>query len=343
MFSSIVAFSLIAEIVLMIFVPKPIVWLDPQESYVHHPKLIHKLKPNQNSFTHSFTVTTNSYGLRNQEFPLKPNPGIFRILALGDSLTFGNGVQAQDTYPKQLESMLNLEGRQKYKVINAGAPGYDTWQEVTYLREYGWKFKPRLVIIGFYANDIVPRPRRIPQIINESGFKKKQGIQGLFSYKAIHLLKRSRVLLLLRDRYQKLVNRISPSAESRHKLSLLNGTADPFIESGWKEVESSLKELLDLGKKHDFSLLLVLFPMPDQLITDYPHATYPTRLKAIAHKYKIHFVDLMQVFKENFNGFGSLFIEGDGHPNAKAYTIAAREITKYLLERHIVISECIIV
>jgi len=137
----------------------------------------------------------------------------------------------------------------------------DTWQEVTYPREYGWRFKPRIVIIGFYANDAGPRPMRIPQIVTESGFKKEQGVQGVFSYKMIHQVKRSRVLLLLRDRYQKLVNRISPSPGYRHKLSLLNGTGDKFIEERWKEVESSLKEMLDLGKKHGFSGILAQFPV----------------------------------------------------------------------------------
>jgi len=327
------------EIVLIPFLPKPIIWKDPQEYYVHHPRLVHQLKPNQNTFTHFFTVTTNSFGLRDREFPMVPKPGIFRILCLGDSLTFGNGVKTQDTYPKQLESMLNVDGEQKYDVINTGVPGFDTWQEVTYLREYGWRFKPSLVIIGFYSNDIVPRPERIPQIVNESGFKKKQGVQGFFSYKVIHLLKRSRLLLLLRDRYQKLVNRISPPPGYRHKLSLLNGTVDTFIERGWKEVESSLKEMLELGKKHGFSLVLVQFPMPDQLLKHYPYASYQRKLKAIAHRHNVDFIDLLPAFRKNFDGFGSLFIEWDGHPNPRAYNIAARELTEYLLGKRIVLSK----
>ena len=60
-------------------------------------------------------------------------------------------------------------------MINAGVPAYDTWQVAIYLREYGAHFSPDLVIIGFYANDITPRPEIIRNKIDESGFRRKYG------------------------------------------------------------------------------------------------------------------------------------------------------------------------
>lgn len=336
MFSSLVFLFVSTEVVLTMFFPKPIVWLDPQESYVHHPQLSHTLKANQKAFTHSLPLTTNSYGLRDDEFPMKPTPGTFRVLCLGDSLTFGVGVKAQDTYPKQLESLLNSDGSKQFEVINGGVPAYDTWQEVAYLREYGWQFEPDLVIVGVYTNDIVPKPEVIPHLVNESGFEKKRGVSGLVPYPVIHLLKRSRILLLLRDRYDRLVNLVGPSPEYSHMLSVLQGTADPFVERGWAEVETSFKEMLSLGKKHGFGLLLVIFPMSDQLLRDYPSASYPAKVKELARKHGIQFIDLMPAFSEKFRGFGSLFIEWDGHPNAHAYRIAAKATKLHLVSHHLV-------
>ncbi len=79
-------------------------------------------------------MKTNSHGLRDDEFPVKPHAHTFRILCLGDSLTFENGVRTQDTYPQQLEAMLNSERNLKpVQVINAGVSAYDTWQEAIYL------------------------------------------------------------------------------------------------------------------------------------------------------------------------------------------------------------------
>ena len=322
---------MVSEVILMMFVPKPIQWLDPQEHYNHHPELIHVLKPNQNSFTQSAPVRTNSYGLRDYEFSLVPDQNTIRILCLGDSLTFGNGVEFQHTYPKQLESLLNHNAQGKhFEVINGGIPAYDTWQEVTYIKQYGWQFDPDLVIIGVYANDIAPKPKTIPKMVEESGARRRPGWKGFVPNRVVYFLKNSRLLLLLRDRFSKLMNRITPSPEYNRKLSLLLGTTHPFIERGWKQVELSLQEVTDLRNEHGFDLLLVVFPMADQLLQDYSDANYQSRLRQIALKYDIQFLDLMPAFAKVFNGFGSLFIEWDGHPNPRAYAIAAEDIARYL-------------
>jgi len=336
-FVSLGVLFLILEAALILFVPEPITWLDPQERYANHFSLGYTLLPNQKAFTHSSTVVTNSYGLRDREFTLKPDHGRFRILCLGDSLTFGNGVDSSSTYPKQLEALLNSSGQQGYEVINAGVPGYDLWQEAAYLKQYGLQFSPKLVIIGFYANDIVPKPKAIYQTIDEvSGFMRKKGVEGLFSYETIHLFKRSRLLLLLRDRYQKLMNGITPPPEYLHQTALLTGRVDRFVEDGWREVEASLLEMTKLARQHNFALLIVIFPMPEQVIRIYPHAHYPAKLKEIAESNRIPYIDLMPLFLERFNGFGSLFIDWDGHPNAQAYKIAAEAIYHILFEKNIV-------
>jgi len=198
------------EGLLVFFVPPPIVWLDPQESYHADPKVGHRLVPGQHSYTHSFPVVTNSYGLRDREFSAVPSPGVVRILCLGDSLTFGNGVSVEDTYPKQLEAWLGHEGTIKYEVINAGVSAYDTWQEVAYFEEWGIRLEPNTVVIGFYANDVVPKPERVNAYLTSDGTLRRQGFGGLLPDFAVHALKRSRLLLLLRDRVNKLYNRVRP-------------------------------------------------------------------------------------------------------------------------------------
>ncbi|MDP6932848.1 MAG: hypothetical protein QGG40_08015 [Myxococcota bacterium] len=65
----------------------------------------------------TFTVSTNSLGLRGPEVQV-PAPG-FRIVCLGDSVTFGWGVEFEETYPARLAADLGVE------VINAGFPALD--------------------------------------------------------------------------------------------------------------------------------------------------------------------------------------------------------------------------
>lgn len=335
--ASVSAVCVILELVLMLILPDPIIWIDPQESYVNHPTLAYKLKPDQEAYTHSVPVRTNSLGLRDHEIELQPDSNTFRILCLGDSLTFGNGVRSEDTYPKQLEQQLNgsLQGR-RFEVINAGVPGYDTWQEAQYLLEYGLQLKANLVIIGFYANDIVPRPDVIRPAVGESGVIMKQGWLGLAPQEIIHILKRSRLFLLLRDRYDKLTLQLHGSREYDHQAALLAGVSIPSTQRGWKEVEASFDLISKAASRHNFGLLVVIFPLPDQVIQNYENATYPSKVEEIANKYGIPTINLLPEFTRNFRGFESLFIAWDGHPNEQAYSIAASEIKKYLTHRGLV-------
>ncbi|HEY5931915.1 MAG TPA: arylesterase [Nitrospira sp.] len=74
-----------------------------------------------------------------------------RIVAFGDSLTAGLGVQADDSYPAQLQRRLDSFGY-RYRVINAGVSGDTT---AGGLRRVPWILnnKPDLVILELGAND----------------------------------------------------------------------------------------------------------------------------------------------------------------------------------------------
>jgi acyl-CoA thioesterase I len=74
-----------------------------------------------------------------------------RIVAFGDSLTAGLGVQADDSYPAQLQRRLDSLGYH-YRVINAGVSGDTT---AGGLRRVPWILnnKPELVILELGAND----------------------------------------------------------------------------------------------------------------------------------------------------------------------------------------------
>lgn len=74
-----------------------------------------------------------------------------RIVAFGDSLTAGLGVQADESYPAQLQRRLD-DLNYPYRVINAGVSGDTT---AGGLRRVPWILnnKPELVILELGAND----------------------------------------------------------------------------------------------------------------------------------------------------------------------------------------------
>jgi lysophospholipase L1-like esterase len=99
------------------------------------------------------TVRVNSLGLRDREIPYEKAAGTYRVLVLGDSQTFGVGVEAEESYPKVAERLLEAAGR-KVEVINAGVPGTGTAHQLDFLERDGWRYAPDAVVVGFFYNDV---------------------------------------------------------------------------------------------------------------------------------------------------------------------------------------------
>ena len=128
-------------------------------------------------------VHINSLELRDtREYSLEKRPNTFRILVLGDSVTFGHGSVYEHTYPYLLEQHLRKwQPGIDWQVWNAAVPGYNTSQELAYLLEVGGRFKPDLVVVGFYSNDLFDnRPVR-------SAARWERAIAGLESWIRVHL------------------------------------------------------------------------------------------------------------------------------------------------------------
>lgn len=114
-----------------------------------------RLGENYDGWFAGVPVHTNSLGIRaTRDYGLRKSANTFRILMLGDSVTFGHG--AVHDYPSLLEGMLKQwRPATDWQVWNLGVPGYNTSQELAHLRELGLAYQPDLVIVGFFINDII--------------------------------------------------------------------------------------------------------------------------------------------------------------------------------------------
>lgn len=132
--------------------------------YVGDPALHHRMAANWSGFfpeeivqevgRAEVPIRTNSLGLRSPEVTLAKPPDTFRILVLGDSVTFGWSLRGEDTYASQLASLLaTLRPNQRVEVINAGVSGYGTWQELRWLQQTGLTLEPDVIIVQVHLND----------------------------------------------------------------------------------------------------------------------------------------------------------------------------------------------
>ena len=130
--------------------------IDPKEfTFTPHPYLSYYPTPNyQKGLT-----SHNSLGYRNDEFSLEKPDEVYRIVALGGSSTYDVSIKDNAAiFTAQLEKMLKEDyGYQNVQVINAGVPGYNSWEILVNLEFRVLDLDPDLVIIYEGTNDVHAR------------------------------------------------------------------------------------------------------------------------------------------------------------------------------------------
>lgn len=86
--------------------------------------------------------------------------GGLRVAILGDSYTFGYGVDQGESFPAQLERRLRARGVAA-DVINAGVPGFGAREERRMLEKHVLPLGPALVLVAVYGNDLQDNVRSV--------------------------------------------------------------------------------------------------------------------------------------------------------------------------------------
>lgn len=243
----------IAELIFRKLSPE---YIEFQSSFIPSETTIITLKPNiQRKLIHPanheppFFLSTNSMGLRsNKEITFSLPEKIKRIVCLGDSYTFGFGVENNETYPFYLQERLN-EGTNgegwRYQVINAGfASGVATDAQYLYLKEKGIKFSPEIVTLGFcIANDFIDMSK------NKWTLGKDGKLEKIFnpgSRRIPDFIKRTALYVALRTLL--LEKKIEPE------------NVGPINVDMMERAKFLIKEIKTLGNEKGFKFILIMIP-----------------------------------------------------------------------------------
>jgi hypothetical protein len=96
-----------------------------------------------------FTYTTNRYGHRGPEVELSNRYPLQNVVVLGDSYTFGIGVNDGEEYATVIQQAL----LDQVRVVNLSAMGWGLTQEIRRFYELGQLYQPKVVVLEFCAND----------------------------------------------------------------------------------------------------------------------------------------------------------------------------------------------
>jgi lysophospholipase L1-like esterase len=248
---------------------------------------------------------------------------VFNIVCLGDSFTYGWGVDPDFNYPRQLERMLNSArlGRE-FKVYNLAVPGSNSSQHFKYLKGLMTKYnKPDLVIILTGTND--------SWNLADSNIFKVAGTR----WNRVQLMM-YRVKYFFADfRIYKTVKLLALNLKGKTPES----ETDLFSQAPQKEdirrdhvdalVEYNLTGISTLLRTNDVKLILQNYPTGD--------ISRDRVLEKTAKALGIPFVDNCA----NFNAalervdFRDLFLYDNSHPTAAGYTIMADALFKVIVSR----------
>lgn len=130
--------------------PRNLIIPDQETGYLLNPNF--KGEETNDYKEYRIGVKISPQGLRDYEHNLSKKT--YRILGIGDSYTFGEGVELKDTYLSVLENKLEEKyDPENIEIIKAGVPGYGTKQEIIFLKRYISFFKPDIVIMGLLPKE----------------------------------------------------------------------------------------------------------------------------------------------------------------------------------------------
>lgn len=256
----------------------------------------------------------NSHGFRTREYTVRRPPDRFRVVVIGDSLTWGQGVRLEDTYPVRLEAELDdaLDSTGlRAEVIALGVCGSRLIDNVIRLRAHAETLAPDLVVLQYFPNDVEYRTSyRRPELLAklESGPSILQAVRDV----------------LERDRYwEQLAAMVDPAS------------------LGWRLFAEGVASVAAWRDERGVPVLVAAFP-PSDIRPDggnFDRYAGLERFRAVLdpplaelRRVGLPVENLEHVFAREAGRTYLCVSPDDGHPNALAHDIAARALMRRIDE-----------
>jgi lysophospholipase L1-like esterase len=290
-----------------------------EDNLIHRPSNNHRLsyilKPNY----HSREYSTNAFGFRDHAFQKTRPAGYYRILVLGDSVTFGQGVSQNQTLPPKLEKILNDSSSQSphFEVLNAGVTGYNAYQEVEFFFEYGLQLNPDMVIFNYVLND---------QSYEDGG------LRWYFNRRKRFLLRK--VLgRQIRKFYALFKNKKAKKSPPKSVSQKFGAVEESHYKPGVMERYSrALHRVKEACSKKNIKTGLIIFPLFRD-IKKHPYKEIHQLVRETAEKNGFFVIDLWSAFK---NYSRKEVYQEYLHPNARGFDVASKAVQKYMIERKLI-------
>lgn len=343
-FISIICFA-IAELLVRNIHPQPTgpSWLawDPQLGAVSVPNQRgRRTLPG----VYDYTYSHNSYGLRgSKEYSLGKSSN-FRILLLGDSFTYGHGVNNNQTFAHKIEKRLST-AKHPIEVINAGLGGKGTDYALKFFQTLGHRFNPDLTILCFFYNDFYDNEYSIYYSVSKTGtlsaklvpkaiIARKKFLSNLPLY--AWLIRRSHFINLLKQTAIRIMVRRERAnkATSHGVLIYYPNNKGGFLNDHNKGLTRIFIRYLKESTQNSESDFIIFYILRDKEIKLYrkthKFSKEELAIKDIAKSQDIQFLSLTPILFNSGKTIDQLYYP-EGHWAPLAHSIAA-EFMSYGIE-----------
>jgi lysophospholipase L1-like esterase len=301
------------------------------------PELGWRLAPNARGEWGGVRVAINGHGQRGPEVPYARSPGTLRILFLGDSVTFGYGVEPPEaTFPYLTARELARHGP-PVEVVNTGVGGYSPWQELLVLRREGPRYAPDLVVVGFVWNDITEKLALIRYGGANRGWQldrsSASALERWLSGSGLAALLRAAVA---RVRFGRDVSSGAARVEAASVARLAADPEDPDLRRGWVTAFESLARIADEGAGSGARVVLVVFPYAFQLESPLATAGPQRKLLAWARARGLPSLDLLPVLLARARAErrpAADYFSDASHLSAEGHRVVSAGLAVFLTER----------
>ncbi len=254
---------------------------------------------------------SNSLGFREREIPAK-SPQRYRIAVVGDSFTWGQGIEREERFSNRLERMLGP----RYEVLNFGIPGDNMPEHLTRL-EPALSVSPDFVLLQLYINDFetraMARPRAYPLLPGTLG----RTLEGSSIFYG-----------LVQNQWTTVQGMLGLSETYVHYMGRNLGDRNG---DNSREAFGQLREFFDRARAAGVPAGAVLFPATDSLAAHgrvYPFGYLHDGVQQLCAAEQVRCLDLLHAYS-TFPDPRAMWVSPfDAHPNGEANRIAADEMLR---------------
>lgn len=315
------------------------------------PQLRYELIP----WTFAGYEAINGQGRRDFNYNVQKPKGVFRIVTLGDSATFGWGVNLWSAHPTVTEYYLNKYKKQAepvFEVLNFGVRGYGSQEEARCLETKALPYDPNLVVVLYNLNDPDPYSVDLAWALSrmdavDDSFKntlansaKSHLKKALYEHVKLFTFAKYRIEAANKNRTDKAKNEegawlVRHRTQNNYEV-LKKDYFYRICDQYWERVTAAFAKFGKISREKNIPVMVAILPVLDDL-SEYQYKPIHERVSAEAEKNGLKIVDLLPYFQTIHKTDPDLNLAIDfNHPNQDGHNLTGWAVAVNLVKSGLV-------